>query len=132
MFEFFKGFLLIMMLTPMAFAVAPKTITLDLKLQVNNQIITQPKMVVTMGKKSTTLKVMGADNNTYLIEVTSNQDVDQQVYLNFTLKEVKNGKSFVIAHPRMITLYDQEATIEEGDSATSDAKNVILSVTPHI
>ena len=113
-----------------ALAAAPKTITLDLKLEINNQLITQPQLIAPLGKKSTSFKVM-ADNSTYVIEVIPEQDVDMQVYLNFTLKKITKGKSVIIAHPRIITLLNQEASVDEGDSATSDVKNVVLSVTPH-
>lgn len=135
MSSFFKVLILVFVASlavpAVAFAAAPKTITLDLKLQVNSQLITQPKMVVPFGRKSVSLKVM-ADQSTYIIEVTPQQDIDQQVYLDFTLRKVTKGKSVVISHPRMITLLNQEATIEEGDSATSDVKNVVLSVTPRL
>ena len=116
---------------PVATASPPKTITLDLKLEANNHVITQPQVVVPLGKKSKTLTVM-EDHSQYIIEVTPNRDVDQQVYLDFTLRKVSHGKMFLISHPRMITLLDQQATADEGDSATSGDKNVVLSVTPHL
>jgi len=131
MVYFLKTVTLTLLIAPFAFAAAPKNVILDLKLQINNQIITQPTLIAPLGKKSTSFKVMD-DKSTYVIEVTPKQDVDQQVYLDFTLRKVTNGKSVVISHPRMITLLNQEATIEEGDSATSDVKNVVLSVTPRL
>jgi type II secretory pathway component GspD/PulD (secretin) len=116
---------------PAALAAQPGTVRLELKLEANNHVITQPNITVPLGKKSVTEKIM-ADKSTYIIEVTPQKDIDEQLYLDFTLRKVTNGKSFVISHPRMITLNNQEAIIEEGDSATSDVKNVVLSVTPHL
>jgi hypothetical protein len=113
-----------------AFAVGPQYITLDLKLVVNNKVITQPVVIVPLGQKSFSQKVM-PDQSTFVIEVTPKKDIDNQVYLDFTLRKSVKGKSFIISHPRIITLNNQEATVEEGDSATSDDKNVVLSVTPH-
>jgi type II secretory pathway component GspD/PulD (secretin) len=75
---------------------------------------------------------VSADKSTYVIEVTPHEDIDNQVFLDFVLRKVTKGKSTIIARPRIITLENQEAVVEEGDSATSDAKSVVLSVTPHL
>ena len=132
--DFLKLSLAILVITFLegtASAVGPQYITLDLKLEVNNKIITQPVVVVPLGQKSYSKQVM-ADQSTFVIEVTPKKDIDNQVYLDFTLRKNVKGKSFVISHPRIITLNNQLATVEEGDSATSDDKNVVLSVTPHL
>ncbi len=88
-------------------------------------------MVVPLGKKTVRLQVMN-DKSTYVIEVTPKKDIDEQVFLDFTLKKVTHGKSSLIAHPKMVTLLNQEVVIEEDDSATSDVKKLVLKVTPHL
>jgi hypothetical protein len=123
-------FLFLSGLSSIALAKSPEEVSLNLKLEANNEVITQQPVTAALGKKSFVEKVMA--NATYIIEFIAKKDIDNQVYLDFTLRRIFKGKSIVISHPRIITLNNQEAVMDEGDSATSADKNVILSVTPHI
>jgi hypothetical protein len=110
-------------------ALAAQMVTLDVQLEVDNHIFT-PTMTVAFGKMAVTHEVM-ADSSSYIIEVTPQRDIDQQIYLNCTLKKVTHGKIEVISHPKFITMDNQRVTSEEEDSATTNAKNVRIAITPH-
>ena len=105
----------------------PKYISLDMKLEVNGEVVSHPSAKVLEGHKAEITQAAQGDQPTYSIQVEPSINAKNAVQINFVVTEMKNGKSRVVSRPRVVALNHESASIEQ---KSEDHSGIKLTVTP--
>lgn len=111
--------------TRAAAAPPPRPITLEMKLEIDGKVVSQPRTVVLEGHKAKLTQVSSGTAPAYSVEVTPTITPDPAVSLAFVIRQTQNGETKVLSRPRTVVLNRATATIEQ-----STPQSFKLSVTP--
>ena len=121
--------LVILFSTTSAFT-AGRNIKLDMKISVNGEMVSDPKLVLSPGSTGTIIQEKGSDK--YFIEVTAQQqeskskDGRHAIAMKFNVGKIESdGSRTLLGSPRILGLENERAQITESDQAGHE----LLSVT---
>lgn len=107
---------------------SPKSISLDMKLEINGKVVSHPRVSVLEGKNAEITHEIRGEKLGYSILVTPIINTQNEVQLSFVVNQSKDGRTKVLSRPRVVALNHGTASIEQ--SSEGSAGTLKLTVTP--
>lgn len=104
-----------------------KPVTMDVKLEVNGEVVASPRMVVLSGERGSITQERNKEAAAYTIEAQPLLKDSEQVQISFVVSQLSGTQQKIIAKPRIITSRKRSASIEQKTGSQTAIK---LSVTP--
>lgn len=112
------------------FAAEHPILTLDMKVQIEGEPISHPKISTISGDTSS-IETISQSGDGFLIEVTPTLQNTNQVQMSFIVTKINKDTRTILSKPQIITLLDQSAEITQTHTGSSKP-TLSLSVTPSL
>ncbi len=125
--RYFLSFYLLLF-SSIGLAGTEEAIILDMKLSIDGNLVSQPKIISISGETAS-IKSVSKDGTGISIAVTPTLQKKNQVLMKFVLTKLENDKETILSQPQIITLLGQSAEISEKSKGRPN-KKMSLTVTP--
>lgn len=111
-------------------AKASNALTVQMLLNIDNQILTNPSLKVAPGTTGRVEQVMKNEKDKLLIEVTPHQ-MANKLELTFKLSKIRDGVKTLISAPKLVTLRGKTVRISQTAPQGDVYQHFSLDVTAH-
>jgi hypothetical protein len=98
---------------PANHAEIPQMVNLDMQLEINGQMVSQPHATLLTGEKGVFQQQAPNHNSFYVIEMTPTQIQHNQLIMKVEISRLKDGKKTLLSSPKIITANGEAATVEQ-------------------
>ena len=117
-----------LLFTPTGWAVEPAAITLDVTLQIGQEVAATPKVTSVSGQPAQ-IKMVPDDDNGVFIQLTPTLRDGNQVHMNIVLATQIDGEEKIVSQPQLVSLLGQSAEFSHVP-ADASSKPITVMITP--
>ena len=118
----------VLLFTSTGWAAEPAAITLDVTLQIDQEVAATPK-VTSISGQTAQIKLVPSDESGVFIELTPTLRDGNQVHMDIVLATRIDGEEKIVSQPQIVSLLGQSAEFSHAP-ADASSKPITLMITP--